>query len=88
MLVEIGWPMIPVSGCLHLFTHEILVLYPILSLLENEVMTLRLGRPRLCCRLSEILGWMFGRFPNLESRCVVKHINKCEVLSYQSDEGH
>lgn len=62
MLAEMGghslW--IPASRCWHLFTPEILVLYPILSLLENEVMTLRLGRPRLCCRLSETLGWMFG----------------------------
>ena len=62
MLVEMGghslW--IPASRCWHLFTHEILVLYPILSLVENEVMTLRLGRPRLCCRISETLGWMFG----------------------------
>jgi len=32
----------------------------ILSLLENEVMTLGLERPRLSCRLSETLGWMFG----------------------------
>lgn len=31
-----------------------------LSLLGNEVTTLRLGRHRLCCRLSETLGWVYG----------------------------
>lgn len=56
MLLETGghrlWT--PASGSWHLFTCEILVQ----SLQENEVMILRLGRHRPCCRLSETLGCM------------------------------